>query len=294
MTSSAHEYDHPVSAAKTAAPGEPSDAQSMPPVPAVLTEGLSLVHGDRLALGDVSIRIEPGQTVALIGPNGSGKSTLMNAIAGLHRPRTGRIEVFGHLPGEVPVAYVFQATHVPAHLPLTVREVVRMGRYRHSGLIGRIGNDGKEIVSRSISRLGLDDLVARQLQELSGGQRQRVLVAQGLASQSDLLMLDEPMTGLDPMARDRIISIIKEEAGAGRTVIFSTHDMSEAHLADQVVLLAGRLIAAGSPTHALADENLARAYKAQLIGAGSHSHGVIDDAHHHDVHHHHEEHGHLH
>ena len=268
MTSSAHEYDHPVSAAKTAAPGEPSDAQSMPPVPAVLTEGLSLVHGDRVALGDVSIRIEPGQTVALIGPNGSGKSTLMNAIAGLHRPRTGRIEVFGHLPGEVPVAYVFQATHVPAHLPLTVREVVRMGRYRHSGLIGRIGNDGKEIVSRSISRLGLDDLVARQLQELSGGQRQRVSLARALSLDPDLLIADEPTSALDVSVQARVLDLFTElQQRLQFACLFISHDLAVVDtLANRVAVMQyGKLVEIGPRDQVLG--NPREDYTKRLIAA---------------------------
>lgn len=265
---------------------------SSPPV--VRTSGLTLAHGDRTALTDVSMNVEPGTVVAVIGPNGSGKSSLMNAIAGLHRPLSGTVEVFGRPPGEVPISYVFQATHVPAHLPLTVHEVVKMGRYRRSGLVGRIGPDGRAAINRAINRVDIGGLESRQLQELSGGQRQRVLVAQGLAGEAELLMLDEPMTGLDVIARERILRVIAEEAAAGRTVIFSTHDMSEAELADQVVLLAGRLVSCGEPSTALAEENLRIAYMSQLHSAGGGA-PFIDDAHHHGHHHHdhgHNDHGH--
>lgn len=166
-----------------------------------------------------------------------------------------------------------------------------MGRYRRTGLVGRIGPEGREAVARAISRVGMEHLCNRQLQELSGGQRQRVLVAQGLAGEADLLMLDEPMTGLDSVARERILTIISEEAAAGRTVVFSTHDMSEAEMADQVVLLAGRLVSAGKPSIALAEENLRVAYMPHLTGSGA-AGGFIDDAHHHDDHHHHSDHQH--
>ena len=262
----------------------PDSASSLTP-PAIRTEGLVLTHGERVALTGVDLCLDAGQVIALIGPNGSGKSTLMDSIAGVHRPSAGTIEVFGRPPGEVPIAYVFQATHVPAHLPLTVREVVRMGRYRTTGLLRRIGNDGREAVARAIQRLDLGDLANRQLQELSGGQRQRVLVAQGLAAEADMLMLDEPMTGLDVVARDRILRIIREEVDAGRTVMFSTHDMGEAFLADQVVLLAGRLVSVGEPAVALARKNLDIAYMSQLGTTGDGS-AILDDAHHHDHHHH--------
>lgn len=260
--------------------------------PVVRTRNLTLAYGERTALHDVSISVDPGTVVAVIGPNGSGKSSLMNAIAGLHRPLSGSVEVFGRPPGEVPISYVFQATHVPAHLPLTVHEVVKMGRYRRSGLMGRIGPEGRRAINTAIARVDIAGLESRQLQELSGGQRQRVLVAQGLAGEADLLMLDEPMTGLDVMARERILRVIAEEADAGRTVIFSTHDMSEAELADHVVLLAGRLVSCGEPSVALAEENLRVAYMSQLHSTN----GVapfIDDAHHHAHHHeHHHDHGH--
>lgn len=257
------------------------DSGSGTTVPAVVTRNLTLSHGERVALSGVDLRVDAGRLVALIGPNGSGKSTLMNAVAGLHRPSGGVIEVFGAPPGEVPVAYVFQSTRVPQHLPLTVREVVRMGRYQRSGLLGRLGDEGRAAVSDALDRLGIADLHNRQLQELSGGQRQRVLVAQGLAAQAPMLMLDEPMTGLDVVARDMILRLIREEVDAGRTVIFSTHDMREARLADQVVLLGGRLIAAGTPDVALADENLRVAYMAQLSGAAE-ADVILDDGHHHD------------
>lgn len=263
--------------------------------PVVATRNLTVAHGERTALHDVSISVERGTVVALIGPNGSGKSSLMNSLAGLLKPVSGSIEIFGRPPGEVPISYVFQATHVPAHLPLTVHEVVKMGRYRRCGLVGRIGPEGREAINRAIRRVDITGLESRQLQELSGGQRQRVLVAQGLAGEADLLMLDEPMTGLDVMARERILSVIAEESSAGRTVIFSTHDMSEAEMADQVVLLAGRLVSCGEPSVALAEENLRIAYMSQLH-AGNGAQPFIDDAHHHDAHHHghHHDHGHGH
>jgi ABC-type sugar transport system ATPase subunit len=116
-----------------------------------------------------------------------------------------------------------------------------------TGLFGRLGRDGHTAVDRAMERTGVTDLAHRQLLELSGGQRQRVLVAQGLASEADLLVLDEPMTGLDVVSRGRILEVMDEERREGRTVVFSTHDLAEAAGADQIVLLAGRVVAAGPP-----------------------------------------------
>jgi iron complex transport system ATP-binding protein len=246
---------------------------------AIDATGIVLAHGDHVAVSSSSLRIEAGRIVACIGPNGSGKSTLLDAVTGLMPVREGQLLVFGAPPGRGRVAYVFQTTETPAHLPLTVREVVTMGRYRTAGLLGRLGSEGHEAVDTAMERTGVSDLAGRQLLELSGGQRQRVLVAQGLASEADLLVLDEPMTGLDVVSRGRILEVMAEERAAGRTVVFSTHDLAEAAGADQIVLLAGRIVASGPPDEVLTEEHLVEAYRGRLVDVA----GVrlIDDPHHH-------------
>jgi manganese transport system ATP-binding protein len=248
-------------------------------VAAIDARDVVLAHGDHVAVASSSLRIPPGCIVACIGPNGSGKSTLLDAVTGLMKVRSGTLRVFGEPPGAGDVAYVFQTTDTPAHLPLTVREVVTMGRYRTAGLIGRLGADGRAAVDSAMARTGVADLAGRQLLELSGGQRQRVLVAQGLASGARLLVLDEPMTGLDVVSRQRILEVMAEERDAGRTVVFSTHDLAEASTADQIVLLAGRVVAAGTPSQVLTEEHLVEAYRGRLVDVA----GVrlIDDPHHH-------------
>jgi manganese transport system ATP-binding protein len=247
--------------------------------PAVVARDIVLAHGDHVAVDRSSVRIERGAVVACIGPNGSGKSTLLDAISGLMPLRDGVLDVFDAPPGRGRVAYVFQTTETPAHLPLTVREVVTMGRYRTAGLLGRIGHEGNAAIEQAMERTDVTDLAGRQLLELSGGQRQRVLVAQGLASQADLLVLDEPMTGLDVVSRGRILEVMEDERAAGRTVVFSTHDLAEAASADQIILLAGRIVASGPPEEVLTEANLVEAYRGRLVDVA----GVrlIDDPHHH-------------
>lgn len=246
---------------------------------AILARDIVLAHGDHVALAASSVQIETGQVVACIGPNGSGKSTLLDAVTGLMPLREGELRVFDAPPGGGSVAYVFQTTDTPAHLPLTVREVVTIGRYRLTGLLGRLGSHGRAAVDRAMERTSVADLADRQLLDLSGGQRQRVLVAQGLASEADLLVLDEPMTGLDVVSRRRILDVMAEEKALGRTVVFSTHDLAEAAAADQVVLLAGRVVASGTPDQVLTEEHLVEAYRGRLVDIA----GVrlIDDPHHH-------------
>lgn len=247
-------------------------------LPAVEAHDLVLAHADHIALDRSSISIPTASLVACIGPNGSGKSTLLDAVCGLITPRSGEIEVLGRSPGRADIAYVFQSTDTPVHLPLTVREVVTMGRYRKSGLWGRLGDVGRRAVDRAMTRMGVAELAGRQLLELSGGQRQRVLVAQGLASEADLLVLDEPMTGLDVVSRERVTEVMRSEQHRGSTVVFSTHDLSEAAAADHVVLLSGRVVASGPPGAVLTPDHLADAYKGHLVGTGG---LLIDDPHHH-------------
>lgn len=248
-------------------------------IPAIVARDVVLAHGDHVALASSSLQVDTGRVVACIGPNGSGKSTLLDAITGLMPLREGELRVLDAAPGRGSIAYVVQTIDTPEHLPLTVREVVTIGRYRITGLLGRLGSDGRAAVDRAMARTGVAELADRQLPELSGGQRQRVLVAQGLAAEADLLVLDEPMTGLDVVSRRRILEVIDEERTAGRTVVFSTHDLSEAAAADQVVLLAGRVVASGSPAQVLTEEHLMEAYRGRLIDVA----GVrlIDDPHHH-------------
>jgi manganese transport system ATP-binding protein len=247
---------------------------------AVAAVDLHLAHDQHIAVDGGSFEIPTGAAVAVIGPNGSGKSSVLDAVAGLLPVRSGTLRVLPDAPEGAQVAYVLQSTGVPDHLPMTVREVVTMGRYGRCGLLGRIGPAGRQAVAAAMDRVEVTDLADRQLLELSGGQRQRALVAQGLAAQADLLLMDEPMTGLDLVSAERIRRVVEDERDAGRTVIFSTHDLHEARDADVVVLLAGRVVACGPPDEVLVETHLLEAYRGRVLGSGS-TLTVIDDPHHH-------------
>jgi manganese transport system ATP-binding protein len=249
---------------------------------AVQADGLTLAHGAHIAVRDATFAIPQGRTTAMIGPNGSGKSTLLHAIAGLHEPKEGTIEVLGHAPGDrAAVAYVPQHLHANDQLPISAREVVTMGRYVHRGALGRVGPDDREAVDRAMERLRVTDLARRQLRELSGGQRQRVLVAQALAQEATLLLLDEPLTGLDPPSQERILEVMGEEQAAGHTVVASTHAMADAARADHLILLAGRVVASGSPDDVLTEPNLVEAYGELVVRFGERGLLLDDTAHHH-------------
>jgi iron complex transport system ATP-binding protein len=237
---------------------------------AVIADGLVLGFDSRVALAESSFEMPAGKATAVIGPNGSGKTTLMDAIAGLIEPLAGTIEVRARAEGGTErISYVLQTTAVNASLPITVREVVTMGRYAGRSLLSRLDAADRGAVEVAMRRAGVLDFAGKHLGELSGGERQRVFVAQGLAQEHDLLLLDEPLTGIDfPTARS-IDAMIHEELDEGCTVILTTHDLSEAMVADHAVLVAGRVIAFGPPEEVLTRENLARAYgPAMLHGDG--------------------------
>ena len=235
-----------------------------------------LAYGTRTALSRASFAVPVGRVVALIGPNGSGKSTLLRALAGLVEPRSGRLDVPAR-ERRGAVALVLQATDVDRYLPVTVHETVTMARYARRGPFGRLRPADRAAVDAALHRMGVAELAGRQLHELSGGQRQRVLVAQGLAQEADLLLLDEPVTGLDVVSRQMILDAVADERAAGRTVALSTHDLGDARRADLVLLLANRVVAFGPPAQVLADGPLTEAYGGQVLRVAD---GIVmmDDA----------------
>jgi manganese transport system ATP-binding protein len=161
-----------------------------------------------------------------------------------------------------------------------VRETVTMGRYATAGPIRRLQAHDRAAVDAALEALALTELAARPLHQLSGGQRQRAFVAQGLAQGAQLLLLDEPITGLDLVSRQHILDAIAAERAAGRTVVVSTHDLGDASQADHLLLLAGRVVASGPPSAVLTDAHLADAYGAHLLRLGDRTLILDDHAHH--------------
>lgn len=241
-----------------------------------------LIERGRSTVLDIAdIDLEPGYT-ALVGPNGSGKSTMLHAIAGLLQPTAGSITVPSTLSpspsGRAQVAYVLQSQQASQHLLVTAREVVALAR--RSGWFGQRSRHDRRIVDEMMERLGVADLANRHLADMSGGQRQRVFIAQGLAQEADIVLLDEPVAGLDLASEQTIRQAVDDERASGRTVIVATHDLAEASRADQVVLLNGSVIACGPPTDVLQPENLRRAYRGRVLELGDGS-IAVDDNHHH-------------
>ncbi|MEO3972759.1 zinc ABC transporter ATP-binding protein AztA [Streptomyces sp. CAU 1734] len=224
----------------------------------VTLEEVSAGYPGRRVLRQLTARIPALASTAIVGANGSGKSTLLGVVAGVIPLTAGRV---GTGPGRRP-AFVTQRSAVADTLPLTVRETVAMGRWGHLGLLGRLSAHDREVVDASMERLGIGGLAGRRLGELSGGQRQRALVAQGLAQEADLLLLDEPATALDPAARERIAEVLEEVTAQGITVVQATHDLRAARRADHCLLLwEGRLLREGPPGDVLTDELFQQAWQ---------------------------------
>lgn len=250
-------------------------------------QSLSVRYGELVAIADSDFEIKRGAITAIIGPNGSGKSTLLSTIAGLVTPATGHVtiaDIGGH---KARISYVLQSTKVNEALPISVREVVTMGRFGNRSLLSRLTAEDHKAVDDAMQRLDIAGLENRPLHELSGGQRQRVLVAQGLAQDHDLLLLDEPLTGIDLLTAQAIDTVIHDETARGCTVVMTTHDLSEAQAADFVILLAGRVIASGKPEGVVTAENLVAAYGPSLVHVDQSLGLFIDDpAHAHSPDHH--------
>jgi ABC-type Mn2+/Zn2+ transport system ATPase subunit len=257
--------------------------QSTAPVEAAVElDCVCVRYGSVEALHDVTLRIPRGVSVAIIGPNGSGKSTLLGVLSGLVPITSGSARVLGAPvpPRHGRVAHVLQETTVRPEVAMTVAETIRLGTYAELGLLRRQSSATRERIRTAVERLDIADLLQRQLSELSGGQRQRVLIAQGLVQDAELLLLDEPVSGLDITSQRIITDVIEAERDRGRTVITTTHDIGSAASADLVVLVATDVVAFGPPEQVLTPEHLARAFGGHLHVLADGTLVLDDPAHH--------------
>jgi manganese transport system ATP-binding protein len=237
-------------------------------------------YGSTVAVARSSFTIPEGAITSLIGPNASGKSTLLAGIAGILQPSSGILDV-QQAATRKRISFVLQTTKVNDALPITVREVVMMGRYPSLKSFGRISTEDRTIVDAAMERMAIASVAHKHLRELSDGQRQRVFVAQGLAQDHDLLLLDEPLTGLDITSAQEMDSVIHEEQNLGRTIVMSTHDLAEARVSDHVVLMASRVVASGTPGEVLTEALLRKAYGSAFLHVDGGQVFLDDPAHNH-------------
>ena len=251
--------------------------------PAVELAAVSLGYDDAPAVSGVSIVVPAGASLALLGTNGSGKSTLLKGLIGLLEPLAGEMRVLGARPRDARprVGYLRQQSWSGRVAPMTVRDAVRIGRFARLGWFRREGAEDRRIVDQAMTRLGIDHLARRSLHELSGGQRQRVQLAQVLAQQPDLFLLDEPFSGLDLPTQQQLLRILAEERARGAGMVIATHELAVARDCDLVLLLRGRVVAAGPPEVVCTEDNLVAAFG--LLGQairGPAPELLLDDRHH--------------
>ena len=256
----------------------------MSAAPAVRTRDLAVGYDGRAVVEGLSIAVDPGTTLAVLGTNGSGKSTLIKTLAGLLPPVAGAAEVLGGAPGDRPsrVGYLGQIAPSGFVLPVRARDVVAMGRFAARGLLGRMRADDRRLVAESMERMGVSHLADAPLGDLSGGQRQRVLIAQSLAWGADLLILDEPTAGLDVAGQELLATALVAERARGAAVVVCTHDIGDALSAERALLLAGRVVAYGTPAEALTRDRLMETFGLVLAELPGGQELAMDPVHRHD------------
>jgi ABC-type Mn2+/Zn2+ transport system ATPase subunit len=230
--------------------------------------GLTVAYDGLPALTDVSLRVAHGARVAVVGPNGAGKSTLFKTLVGLLPVKAGRVSIAGRPPGDHddPVAYVPQREEIDWLFPVTVRDVVMMGRYGRLGWLRRPRPVDREVVARSLGQLDLTDLAEQPIAELSGGQQQRVFLARALAQEPHVLLLDEPFTGVDVSVKEGILEVLDTLRPQSVTVLVSTHDMELAATRfDLVLLLKHHVIAFGPAAEVFVPEHISQAFGGQAM-----------------------------
>jgi len=235
-------------------------------IPIIQLDHVTVTMQDLLVLDEVSLTVPQGSFLALLGPNGAGKTTLLRVVLGLVRPTAGTVRVFGKRPRELDgerkrIGYVPQLLSVDVNFPVRADEVVLMGRYGRIGLLHTPSLEDRAAAHQAMERVGIADLAGRPIARLSGGQRQRVFLARALANGPDLMLLDEPTTGVDPAAGESLYELLRELHQSGMTIIVVSHDVGVvASYVDGVACMNRRLVAHGRPEEVLGSEELAQMY----------------------------------
>ncbi|NWJ96754.1 MAG: metal ABC transporter ATP-binding protein [Chloroflexi bacterium] len=230
-------------------------------------DNLSVAYGRNLALKEVNLGLEAGQLVGIIGPNGAGKSTLLKAMLGIVAYR-GQVLVGGQPLAKVRnrVSYVPQKEEVRWDFPVTVWDVVMMGRYRRIGWVKFAAKIDREVVGAALEEVGMSKLRDRQISQLSGGQQQRVFMARALAQEGDIILLDEPLTGVDVASQEVILKLLTHLSQQGKLVLMATHDLNvAAEKCDMLCCINRGLVAFGKPAAVFQPEVLTRTYGGKVL-----------------------------
>lgn len=234
--------------------------------PILDVRNLSVQFLGQTALEDITFHLHEGERVAVVGPNGAGKSTLFKVIAGVLPATSGKVNVFGSGSGNhICIAYIPQRSQIDWHFPVNVADVVMMGRSAKMKPFSVPGKHNWEVVHHALEKVGMREMASRQISQLSGGQQQRMFIARALAQEAELMLLDEPLTGLDDPAQESLLNLMKKLQQEKVTIMAATHDLDQAaQYFDRILLLNRRLIKFGSSKEVLSPENLKFAYGGRL------------------------------
>ncbi len=229
-------------------------------------DGVRLGYGRKVILTDVSFAIRQGEFFGVVGPNGAGKTTLLRAILGTLKPQAGTISVHTVDGSPIRWGYVPQRDAIDSVLPFTAMDVVMMGRYRSAGPVRLPGESDRAAATRSLEHVGVEGLAGRVFRDLSGGQKQRVLIARALASEPDVLVLDEPANGMDLASRVAMLDLIDALHERDRlTVIMVSHQLDDvANLAQQIALVERDFFQVGAVGDVLTPANLSALYRVPM------------------------------
>jgi len=230
-----------------------------PPAQTVAARGLALGYGGEAVMEGIDFAAEPGSTVCVLGPNGGGKTTLFRALVGELRPLAGTVATEGR------PAYVAQTERTRLDFPVSALDVALMGALARGRWWLPAGRTDRDDARAALERVGLAEEADARFGELSGGQRQRVLIARALVQDSPVLLLDEPLAGVDPASARLISSLFDELRSEGRTLLVSTHDVDSAREFDRVLCLNRRQVAFGPPTRTLGRQVLEATYGAEIL-----------------------------
>ena len=255
--------------------------------PLIRFEHASFLYPHGPALEDITLEIADGEFLGVIGPNGSGKTTMLRAILGLMPPSQGSLRIFDCACQELRchhrarIGYLPQRRPVDPYFPITVREAVMMGRAGAIGLWRRAGKQDREIVRHALEDVGMADYDDHPLGALSGGQQQRVFIARALAQHPQILLLDEPTTGIDTTTQHTVLELIQRlHEELHLTVVLVSHDINLiAPLSERLALLKTRLYAVGTAKEILRKDILAQVYGPQILTTDT-GHVIVADHHH--------------
>ena len=227
---------------------------------------VSARYNGSFALEDITFHLHAGELIAVVGPNGAGKSTLFKVVAGVLQPASGEVNIYGSTPNaHVCIAYIPQRSQVDWSFPVSVADVVMMGRIAKLGLLGWPKKQDWDLVHSALETVNLSDLSKRQISQLSGGQQQRMFIARALAQEAELMLMDEPFSGLDAPSQENIFSLLDELKRQNVTIMVATHDLEQAaEYFDRIMLLNHRLIGFGTVDTVLTTEKLVRAYGGRI------------------------------